>query len=134
MADQADEMFLIRIFFRLAIFILILALVVPLYFFGKTWWTGRDLAAEYDLTQESFDIASHTSEVIVVLGAAQFDGRPGPVLKARLKTALRGYRSNLAPAIMTVGDGAPGDRTTEAQSGRDQSGVLAHGIGSCQHR
>lgn len=126
MAVQADEMFLIRIVLRLALFLLILALVIPLYFFGKTWWTGRDLAAEYDLSQEAFDIASHSSEVIVVLGAAQFDGRPGPVLKGRLKTALRGYQSNLAPAIITVGDGAPGDRTTEAESGK--AWLVAKGV------
>lgn len=114
----ADEMFLIRIAFRAALFILLLALLIPLYSFGKTWWTARDLASEFDLSQTDFDIASHSSEVIVVLGAAQFDGEPGPVLRARLKTALHGYRANLAPAIMTVGDGAPGDRTTEAESGK----------------
>ena len=118
MADPEDEMFLVRILFRVTAFLLLLLLIVPLYFFGKTWMTGRDFASEYDLTQPAFDIATHSSEVIVVLGAAQFDGRPGPVLKARLKTALAGYRSNLAPAIMTVGDGAPGDRTTEAESGK----------------
>lgn len=118
MVDQEDEMLLIRLVFRIAIFLLLLALIIPLYFFGKTWWTARDFAAEYDLSQADFASPSHASEVIVVLGAAQFDGRPGPVLKARLKTALEGYRANLAPAIMTVGDGAPGDRTTEAQSGK----------------
>jgi uncharacterized SAM-binding protein YcdF (DUF218 family) len=117
-ADLADEMFLIKIFIRLITFLLLLALIIPLYFFGKTWWSAREYAKEYDLTQVAFDVASHTADVIVVLGAAQFDGRPGPVLKARLKTARDGYLKNLAPAVMTVGDGAPGDRTTEAQSGK----------------
>jgi vancomycin permeability regulator SanA len=116
--DRADEVLLIRLFFRIALFLLILAIILPLYFFGKTWWTARDLAAEYDLTQVDFASPSLASEVIVVLGAAQFDGKPGPILKARLKTALAGYQANLAPAIMTVGDGAPGDRTTEAESGK----------------
>lgn len=119
MAVQEDEVFLIKIIFRITAFLLLLALIIPLYFFGKTWWSAREYAADYDLTQVTFDIPSHTGDVIVVLGAAQFDGRPGPVLKARLKTAFDGFEKNLAPAIMTVGDGAPGDRTTEAESGKN---------------
>jgi uncharacterized SAM-binding protein YcdF (DUF218 family) len=111
-------MLLIKILFRITTFILLLLLIVPLYFFGKTWWSAREFAAEFDLTQVDFDVPSHSAEVIVIMGAAQFDGRPGPVLKARLKTARDGYGKNLAPAIMTVGDGAPGDRTTEAESGK----------------
>lgn len=118
MVDPADEMFVIKIFIRLVVLLLVLALVIPLFFFGKTWWSAREYAMDYDLTQVAFDVASHSAEVIIVLGAAQFDGRPGPVLKARLKTARDGYLKNLAPAVMTVGDGAPGDRTTEAQSGK----------------
>lgn len=118
MVALADEMFLVKIAFRLITFLLLLALIIPLYFFGKTWWSARDFAKDYDLTQLAFDVPSHSAEVIVVLGAAQYDGRPGPVLKARLKTALDGYSKNLAPAIMTVGDGAPGDRSTEAASGK----------------
>jgi uncharacterized SAM-binding protein YcdF (DUF218 family) len=117
-ADPAAEMFLIKFFFRAVIFLFLLALIIPLYFFGKTWWSAREYAKDYDLTQVAFDVASHSAEVIVVLGAAQFDGRPGPVLTARLKTARDGYVKNLAPAVMTAGDGAPGDRTTEAQSGK----------------
>jgi len=119
MRDREDEMFMIKILFRIVALLVIVALVVPLYFFGKTWWSAREAAAEFDLTQVAFDVPSHSSEVIVILGAAQFDGRPGPVLKARLKTARDGYLKNLAPAIITVGDGAPGDRTTEAASGKD---------------
>lgn len=118
MLDLVVEMFLFKFFFRIVALLLVVALVVPLYFFGKTWWNAREAAEEFDLTQIAFDVPSHSSEVIVILGAAQFDGRPGPVLKARLKTARDGYLKNLAPAIMTVGDGAPGDRTTEAASGK----------------
>lgn len=111
-------MFLVKIAFRLIVFLLLIALVVPLFFLGQTWWSARDFAKDYDLTQLAFDVPSHSAEVIVVLGAAQYDGRPGPILRARLKTALDGYSKNLAPAIMTVGDGAPGDRSTEAESGK----------------
>ena len=53
----------------------------------------------------------------MVLGAAQFDGVPSPVLEARLREAKRIFERELAPRILTVGSRAPGDRTTEAASG-----------------
>jgi uncharacterized SAM-binding protein YcdF (DUF218 family) len=56
--------------------------------------------------------------VIVIPGAAQLDGTPGPVLQARLEQAVRLFRAGVAPLVITVGAGAPGDRTTEADSGR----------------
>jgi uncharacterized SAM-binding protein YcdF (DUF218 family) len=57
------------------------------------------------------------AEVVVVPGAAQLDGAPGEVLLARLQEAKRLYSLGLAPLIITVGSGAPGDRTTEAAAG-----------------
>lgn len=58
-----------------------------------------------------------SSEAIVVLGAAQYDGRPSPVFAARLDTALALYRQGLAPLIVTTGANQLGDRFTEADSG-----------------
>jgi uncharacterized SAM-binding protein YcdF (DUF218 family) len=58
-----------------------------------------------------------SAEVVVVPGAAQLNGAPGDVLLARLQEAKRIYQLGLAPLIITVGSGAPGDRTTEAASG-----------------
>lgn len=58
-----------------------------------------------------------SAEVIVIPGASQLDGTPGEVLLARLQEAKRLYIAGLAPLIITVGSGAPGDRTTEAASG-----------------
>jgi uncharacterized SAM-binding protein YcdF (DUF218 family) len=59
------------------------------------------------------------ADVIVVLGAAEYRGRPSPVLKARLDHALDLYRRHLAPRIMTTG-GAGGDPVfTEGDVGRD---------------
>ena len=58
-----------------------------------------------------------SAEVIVVPGAAQLNGAPGEVLLARLQEAKRIYSLGLAPIIITVGSGAPGDRTTEAAAG-----------------
>lgn len=59
------------------------------------------------------------ADVIVVLGAAEYRGKPSPVLKARLDHALDLYRKRLAPRIMTTG-GAGGDPVfTEGDVGRD---------------
>jgi len=59
-----------------------------------------------------------TADVIVIPGAAQLDGTPGDVLQARLDQAVRLFRAGVAPLVITVGAGAPGDRTTEADAGR----------------
>ena len=59
------------------------------------------------------------ADVIVVFGAAEYRGRPSPVLRARLDRALDLYRRGYAPLIITAG-GAGGDpHFTEAGVGRD---------------
>lgn len=55
-------------------------------------------------------------DMIIVLGAAQYDGRPSPVLQARLRHALALYEQGVAPRILTVGGAAAGDQFTEAQA------------------
>ena len=59
------------------------------------------------------------TDAVVVLGAAQFDGRPSPVLEARLAHAGELYREGVAPHVVTVGSNQPGDRTTEAAVGTE---------------
>ncbi|GIU87078.1 MAG: hypothetical protein KatS3mg009_1593 [Acidimicrobiia bacterium] len=54
------------------------------------------------------------SDAIVVLGAAQYDGRPSPVLAARLDHALDLYEEGIAPVIVVTGGRQEGDRFTEA--------------------
>ena len=54
------------------------------------------------------------SDAIVVLGAAQFDGRPSKILAARLDHAIALYRRNIAPFVVVTGGKQPGDRFTEA--------------------
>lgn len=81
---------------------------------ARVWWVARadDRPA---------------SDAIVVLGAAQYDGRPSAVFEARLRHAKSLYEADVSPRIVTVGGGAPGDRTTEAAAGRswliDNSGL-----------
>jgi len=85
----------------------LLALALLLVFGGtaaSVWWTAR---------QDDRPV----SDAIVVLGASQFDGRPSSVFKARLQHARALYEDGVAPRVITVGGGAPGDRTTEAEAG-----------------
>src|SRR5215471_17199866 len=58
------------------------------------------------------------AEAIVVLGAAQYNGRPSPVLKARLDHAYDLYEQGLAHAIITTGSYGPDPNFSEAEVGR----------------
>src|SRR5437870_9947198 len=55
------------------------------------------------------------ADAIVVLGAAQYNGRPSPVLKARLDHAYDLYKKGLAQAIITTGSYGPDPNFSEAQ-------------------
>jgi uncharacterized SAM-binding protein YcdF (DUF218 family) len=59
------------------------------------------------------------ADAIVVLGAAQYNGRPSPVLRARLDHALQLYREGLAPRIVVTGGVGRGDTTSEATAARN---------------
>lgn len=89
---------------------------------AKVWWVAR---------QDEHP----RSDVIVVLGAAQFDGRPSKVFASRLDHAAKLFHEGVAPRVVTLGGGLPGDRFTEAQAGaaylkaRDVTSVLAVGEG-----
>ena len=89
---------------RFVTLILTVAIAIPGYAIFVTW------NAAHNPTIRS-------AEVILVPGAAQLNGAPGDVLLARLQEAKRLYAAGLAPMIITVGSGAPGDRTTEAAAG-----------------
>jgi len=65
-------------------------------------------------------------DAIVVLGAAQYNGRPSPVLRARLDHALGLYRDRLSPLILVTGGVGRGDTTSEALAGRRY--LIAHGV------
>ena len=93
-----------RLVFRAVAGLVILVLVVLGGTAGYVWWFARQ------------DDRSR-SDVIVVLGAAQFDGRPSSVLTARLEHARDLWREDVAPRIITVGGKREGDRFTEAAAG-----------------
>ncbi|MCU1589639.1 MAG: uncharacterized protein JWP11_895 [Frankiales bacterium] len=102
----------------LAGLLLLVLLVVGTTAF-RVWWVAR---------QDHHP----TSDAIVVLGASQFDGKPSTVFRARLLHAKVLYDEGVAPRVVTVGGGAPGDRFTEAEAGarflRDR-GVDAVAVG-----
>ena len=84
--------------------IILLSLSYLLIVFFQVWLnSARDQARPVD--------------AIVVLGAAQWDGVPSPVLEARLEKALKLYEEGLSPIIVTTGSKQIGDRFTEAYAG-----------------
>jgi uncharacterized SAM-binding protein YcdF (DUF218 family) len=71
---------------------------------ARVWWVAR---------QDEHP----RSDAIVVLGASQFNGKPSTVFRARLQHAKALFEEGVAPRVITVGGGAPGDRYTEAEAG-----------------
>ena len=92
------------------------------------FWLWRTAAAiEWQSSREE----AQQADIIIVLGAAEYSGRPSPVYEARLNHALMLYLKKMAPRIMTTG-GAGGDPThTEGDVGREylsRRGVPAEAI------
>jgi uncharacterized SAM-binding protein YcdF (DUF218 family) len=86
------------------------------------------LATAFEIRRQSENDEARPADVIVVLGAAEYRGRPSPVLQARLNHALFLYLQNVAPRILTTG-GAGGDPSfTEGEVGRAY--LTQHGVPS----
>ncbi len=83
------------------------------------------------IKRQSVRDEARAADVVVVLGAAAYQGKPSPILKARLDHGLNLYRQRLAPRILTTG-GAGGDPNfTESETGRAyliQRGVPSEAI------
>jgi len=82
---------------------------------GALWWT-RWVYVQIE-SYASQDQAA-PSDAIGVCGAAEYDGKPSPVYRARLDHALELYRRGIAPLIITLG-GAGGDEYSEGAVGRE---------------
>lgn len=83
-----------------------LVALIVLYFgitFVQVWMASRSGSPE-------------EAQAIVVLGAAQYDGQPSPVLKARLDHAIELFGDGVAPVLVVTGGNQPGDRYTEASA------------------
>jgi uncharacterized SAM-binding protein YcdF (DUF218 family) len=84
----------------------------------QVWSTGR---SDYD----------GPADAIVVMGAAQYDGRPSPQLAARLDHVVELWPQGLAPLVVVTGGKRPGDRFTEAQASAaylEERGVPAEAV------
>lgn len=86
------------------------------------WVAWVDSQIRYYATHDEARPAS----AIAVFGAAEYDGRPSPVLRARLDHGLALYRQNIAPLVITLGGGTPADRHSEGGVGRAY--LMAHGV------
>lgn len=94
-----------------------LTVVVGVFYVGlsvfEVWRVGRN-------------DGPNRADVIVVMGAAQYDGRPSPLLRARLDHAVVLWGDGVAPVVVVTGGNQPGDRFTEASASADylvESGV-----------
>ncbi|HEY6446028.1 MAG TPA: YdcF family protein [Acidobacteriaceae bacterium] len=67
------------------------------------------------------------ADAIAVFGAAEYDGRPSPVLRARLDHALDLYKRGLAPLVITLGGGYEAD-AHHSEGGVGENYLLAHGV------
>ena len=101
LSDASPE----RTFVRVVLVGLVAVTVVGSYAAFRIWDQG---------TQDE----RRAADVIVVMGAAQYDGTPSPLFAARLDHAIALFKDGVAPRLIVTGGKREGDRTTEAASGR----------------
>ena len=89
---------------RIALLALVLLLLYPVWIGFQVW-------------QQSHTDENRGADGIVVLGAAQYDGEPSEVFKARLDQAAFLFEEGLAPTVVVTGGKQEGDRFTEAEAG-----------------
>ena len=87
---------------------------------GWTAWVESQIG--YYATRDE----ARAADAIAVFGAAEYDGRPSPVLRARLDHGLELYRRGIAPLIITLGGREAADIHSEGGVGRDY--LLSHGV------
>src|ERR1700734_1881301 len=94
--------------------VVVLSMLAVLLVVGALWchWVYVQIEAYANVDQAA------PADAIGVLGAAEYDGRPSPVYRARLDHALELYHRGIAPLIITLG-GAGGDQFTEGSVGED---------------
>jgi uncharacterized SAM-binding protein YcdF (DUF218 family) len=98
---------------RAASLLLWLVLLYVVLTFAQVWWAAhRDEA--------------RPAQAIVVLGAAQYNGVPSPVLEGRLRHVVELYERQIAPLVVVTGGGREGDNFTEASA--SASYLHEHGV------
>ncbi len=89
---------------RLALFVIAALLAYPTWLAIQVW-------------QQSHVDETRGADAIVVLGAAQYDGDPSPIFRARLDQAAYLYTEDLSDTVIVTGGKREGDRFTEAEAG-----------------
>lgn len=98
---------------RVTSLLLWLVLLYVLFTFAQVWWAAhRDEA--------------RPAQAIVVLGAAQYNGVPSPVLEGRLRHVVELYERQIAPLVVVTGGARKGDNHTEASA--SASFLHEHGV------
>ena len=104
---------------------------------SRRWWLGFLLLAAlavlailmitttHVLEAASEQPVSH-ADAIIVFGAAEYSGRPSPVLKARLDHALDLFHRGVAPVVITTGGAASDPKFSEGGVGKDY--LMRHGV------
>lgn len=88
----------------------LIAVLVALAVFSSIVFTILNDASKQEL---------HPADAIIVFGAAQYDGRPSPVFRARLDHANDLFRQGLAPVVITTGGSAADPKFSEGGVGHD---------------
>jgi uncharacterized SAM-binding protein YcdF (DUF218 family) len=84
--------------------------VPPAAYSGAIYWR---------ITAQAAHDEARAADAIVVFGAAQYDGRPSPVYKARLDHAAQLYHRGLAPMVIITGGSGNDPRFSEGVVGRE---------------
>ena len=101
----------------------VVCLVMVLVLLGSLGWLLHVyLGIRYYATHDQ----AQPADAIAVFGAAEYDGRPSPVLRARLMHGLQLYQEKLAPLIITLGGGEGGEQHSEGGVGEEF--LLARGV------
>ena len=95
---------MLRWLFRIALALVALLVLYVGVTFAQVWWASRS------------DDTSAAS-AIIVMGAAQWNGRPSPVLQGRLDHAVDLYEEGVAPLVVVTGGKQAGDAVTQGASG-----------------
>jgi uncharacterized SAM-binding protein YcdF (DUF218 family) len=82
-------------------------------------WLIAFVAVAHSIIRDSHKQELNSADAIVVFGAAEYDGRPSPVFRARLDHANDLFRKGLAPLVITTGGAAADPKFTEGGVGHD---------------
>jgi uncharacterized SAM-binding protein YcdF (DUF218 family) len=94
--------------------------------FGAAWAVTKIQSVSREIETQSRVDEAHKADVIIVLGAAEYSGRPSPVLEARLNHALYLYVEGYASRILTTG--AAGGDPTYTEGGVAHNYLSRHGV------